>query len=76
MKKVLEVHHLKKNYQTVTEEIHALKDISFSIQEGEFISIVGPSGCGKSTILSILSGLENKSDGSISLHSHNTMHFY
>ena len=70
MKKVLEVHHLKKNYQTEKEEIYALKDVSFSVQEGDFISIVGPSGCGKSTILSILSGIENKSDGSISIHSH------
>ena len=34
-----------------------LHDISFSIQEGEFVSILGPSGCGKSTILNILAGL-------------------
>ena len=33
-----------------------LHDISFSIQEGEFVSILGPSGCGKSTILNILAG--------------------
>ena len=68
MKKLLDVQHLKKNYQTEKEEIHALKDITFSVNEGDFISIVGPSGCGKSTILSILAGLEEKTDGSISLH--------
>lgn len=34
-----------------------LNDISFSIQEGEFVSILGPSGCGKSTILNVLAGL-------------------
>ena len=67
MKKILEVNHLKKYYHTKQEEIHALKDISFDVEDGEFISIVGPSGCGKSTILSILSGLEKKSDGSISI---------
>ena len=57
MKEVLELKHLKKNYQTKDEEICALEDISFSVFENEFISIIGPSGCGKSTILSILSGL-------------------
>ena len=66
MKKILEVSNLKKNYHTEQKEIMALKNISFDLQEGEFISIVGPSGCGKSTILSILAGLEDKSDGSIS----------
>ena len=63
--KVLEVSNLKKYYHTLNEEILALDDISFSIDEGEFVSIVGPSGCGKSTILSILSGLINKSSGNI-----------
>ena len=67
MKPILEVDHLKKYYHTPNEEILALKDISFSIHEGEFVSIVGPSGCGKSTILSILSGIEEKSEGKIHL---------
>ena len=67
MNKVLELHHLKKNYQTSKEEILALEDISFSVFENEFISIIGPSGCGKSTILSILSGLTMKSGGTISI---------
>ena len=67
MKKILEVTNLKKYYHTESEEIFALKNISFDVEKGEFISIVGPSGCGKSTILSILSGLEDKSDGSISI---------
>lgn len=65
MKEILKISHLKKNYHTFKEEICAIKDISFSINKGEFISIVGPSGCGKSTILSILSGLYSKSDGEI-----------
>ncbi len=65
MKKILEVSHLKKRYQTPKEEIEAISDISFSVSEGEFISIVGPSGCGKSTILSILSNLLTPSSGII-----------
>ena len=67
MKKVLEINHLKKYYHTEDREIFALKDISFDVNHGEFISIVGPSGCGKSTILSILANIENKSDGSINI---------
>ncbi|MBQ6324398.1 MAG: ABC transporter ATP-binding protein [Bacilli bacterium] len=67
MKKILEINNLKKIYHTPKEEILALDNISFSVNEGEFISIVGPSGCGKSTILSILSNLLNKSSGEINL---------
>ena len=62
---ILEVNNLKKIYHTKHSEIEALKDITFSINEGEFVAIVGPSGCGKSTILSILCGLEDKTSGSI-----------
>ncbi len=55
--KILEITNLKKTYHDETGEIEALKDISFSVYNKEFLSIVGPSGCGKSTILSILSRL-------------------
>lgn len=44
-----------------------MEDFSYSLSNGEFIAIVGPSGCGKSTILSILCGLEEKSDGDIQM---------
>lgn len=66
--KILEVKNLKKSYHTLKNEITALDDISFSVNKGEFISIVGPSGCGKSTILSILSKIINKSDGEININ--------
>lgn len=66
--KILEVSNLKKYYHTPTEEILALDNISFDVNEGEFISIVGPSGCGKSTILSILSNLIDKSSGEITIN--------
>ncbi len=65
MKKILEVKDICKIYQAQNGEIEALKDISFDINEGEFISIIGPSGCGKSTLLSIIAGLENKTAGTI-----------
>jgi len=62
---ILEIRNLKKIYHDKNGEVLALDDVSFDLDDGEFIAIVGPSGCGKSTILSILSGLENKSGGSI-----------
>lgn len=67
MKEVLKVNHITKKYQALNGEIEALKDITFSIKEGEFVSLIGPSGCGKSTILSIIAGLEEKNSGDIQL---------
>ena len=65
MKKVLEVKNICKTYQAQNGEIEALRNISFDVKEGEYISIIGPSGCGKSTLLSIISGLESKNAGEI-----------
>lgn len=64
---IMEIKNLKKIYHTSTNEMLAVEDFSLKIKEGDFIAIVGPSGCGKSTILSILCGLEEKSDGSFFL---------
>lgn len=65
MNYILSVRNLKKIYHTKDDEIEAIKNITFNVEEGKFIAIVGPSGCGKSTLLSILCGLENKTDGEI-----------
>ncbi len=62
---ILEISHLKKFYHDKSGETEALEDVTFSVKDKEFVSIIGPSGCGKSTILSILSSLEESSGGDI-----------
>lgn len=54
-------------YQSPDGELEALRDVSFAIPEGSFVSIVGPSGCGKSTLLSLMAGLEQPTAGQILL---------
>lgn len=65
MKEVLKVENVSKKYQAVNGEVEALTNVNFSINEGEFVSLIGPSGCGKSTILSIIAGLEEETSGKI-----------
>jgi NitT/TauT family transport system ATP-binding protein len=67
MKKLLEIKNLSLTYHTITDEIIAIKDLSFDCGYGEFVSIIGPSGCGKTTILSLIAGLLKASNGSILL---------
>ncbi|MCI8588082.1 MAG: ABC transporter ATP-binding protein [Bacilli bacterium] len=65
MKPILRIRDLKKNYQDLDDEVKALGGINLDVYDGELLAIVGPSGCGKTSLLSILSNLENKSDGTI-----------
>ena len=67
MKTLLEVQHVSFSYHTPEGETTALSDITFSVKEGEFLAIVGPSGCGKSTLLSLLIGLLEPEEGSVTL---------
>ncbi|MBN8920218.1 MAG: ABC transporter ATP-binding protein [Rhizobiales bacterium] len=65
---MIEVAHLDKTFVTVrNERIHALSDISLSVAEREFVTIVGPSGCGKSTLLKIVAGLLSATRGKVLL---------
>ncbi|MHA2092708.1 MAG: ATP-binding cassette domain-containing protein, partial [Candidatus Kariarchaeaceae archaeon] len=54
---IIIVENLTKHFNLNSNEIHALKDISFSIDKSEFVGLLGPSGCGKTTLINCLSGL-------------------
>ncbi len=55
-------------YSSKTGEIEALKDIDFSVNNNEFVTILGPSGCGKTTLLKLISGLIKETQGKISIN--------
>ena len=62
----LEFRNVSKMFPTHSgQELTAVKDVSFRVNEGEFVSVVGPSGCGKSTILSMTAGLYQPSLGEV-----------
>lgn len=65
MKPKLEVYGVSYSYHSLEGETLALSDISFTVNNGEFLAIVGPSGCGKSTLLSLISGLLTPDEGEI-----------
>ena len=62
--KALEIKNLSKIYGN---DVHALKGIDLSVEQGDFFALLGPNGAGKSTTIGIISSLVNKSEGSISI---------
>ena len=62
---ILRVEHLKKTYGEGENAVHALDDVSFSVEKGEFTAIIGPSGSGKSTLLHILGAVDVPTSGKV-----------
>ena len=62
---ILEVQHISKTYGKGETKVNALNDVSFSVEQGEFVAIIGPSGSGKSTLLHILGGVDTPSNGNV-----------
>ena len=71
MQKLLEINNISKTFNTLNGEINAIKSISFDVNNEDFIAIVGSSGCGKSTLLNIISGLLEKTNGTIKFYREN-----
>ena len=62
-KTVIELHDIRRNFQVGDETVHALRGVTFSISEGEFVTIMGTSGSGKSTLLNTLGCLDTPTSG-------------
>jgi putative ABC transport system ATP-binding protein len=65
--KILEIHDLKREFKMGAEIVRALKGISFSVEEGEFVTIMGSSGSGKTTLLNVVGCLDKPTDGTYRL---------
>ena len=65
---ILKVEHLSKTYGTGENRTQALDDVSFTVENGQFVAIIGPSGSGKSTLLHILGGVDTPTSGKVYLN--------
>lgn len=72
---MLEVRHLVKDYDTGSNTVHALKDISLTFRDSEFVSILGQSGCGKTTFLNIIGGLDQYTSGDLIINGRSTKNY-
>ena len=71
METLLQVQSIQKTYEAGTASFHALDDVSFTIEHGEFVGIMGPSGAGKSTLLNVLATIDTPTSGAIVVEGEN-----
>ena len=65
---VIEAKNLDLTFQTSDGPVHALKDVSLTVEKGDFVSFIGPSGCGKTTFLRAIAALETPTGGTLSVN--------
>lgn len=72
---MLELKNITKDYNSANETVHALKGITLSFRENEFVSVLGQSGCGKTTLLNIIGGLDQYTSGDLIINGRSTKDF-
>lgn len=72
---MLELKNIVKDYKTGDTVVNALKGVSLSFRDSEFVSILGPSGCGKTTLLNIIGGLDRYTSGDLMINGRSTKEF-
>ena len=68
MNSVIEAENLDLTFETRDGPVHALKNITLSVEKGEFVSLIGPSGCGKTTLLRVIADLETPTAGTVTVN--------
>lgn len=64
---LVEARDLARDYRFGADDVHALRGVTFDIEEGDYVAIVGPSGCGKSTLLNLLGAIDRPTRGSVKI---------
>lgn len=72
---MLELRDIKKDYKTASETVAALKGVTLTFRDREFVSILGPSGCGKTTLLNLIGGLDRYTSGDLIINGKSTRSF-
>ena len=67
MEQSIALQNIALTYQAKEGEVEALRDVTVSVEQGEFVALVGPSGCGKSTLLGVIAGLEHPDSGTVTV---------